>query len=371
MGLNLKLLCNKANWICKQFVAMIKDSSITNKSKYKLRTVIVKPTLLCNGNCSTCSYRKNLHRSVLKEKMLSLDDWRRILAVAKTLGAQSMGISGGEPTLYKDLVALVEIGKNLGFEVYINSNGGIINQELASQLLEAGLDKMMISLYASTPRIHDRMKGRKGLWHQACNALKIFDSLKKDLQSFKLTTQTFITKENYLDFDKLVRLHYALGSESVAVSYLEGDYFKKKHLLDIDELREFRDKIIPKAIAFCKTFEPDIREEAIQRLEVFYSSKTLSHKNFSKGIYRPKDIFREICPRPQWFAIILANGDVHPCNAVEYSHEPVMGNLFKKSFLEIWHSKKWDDFRKNNFNLHEIDYCTYCPMPIHTNIRLR
>ncbi|MFQ5647134.1 MAG: radical SAM protein, partial [bacterium] len=325
-----------------------------------LNYLVINPFLGCNANCPTCEYRQELHRKSGRGKLLSLEDWKMALSQASALGAEQLIISGGEPTLYKQLPELVRLGREKGFYVCLKSNGGVITAELAEELMEAGLNRVSISLYSHIPEIHDRMKARQGIWRQACNALNIFSDLKKERPDFFLTTQTFISRENYQNFDELIGFHYRLGSEHLGISYLEGDYVKKEHLLTIDQIHYFRERVIPEAIRFGQKLEPIIREDFIRKLENLYHPEITSLYNFSRGLYHKKGG----CEKPQSFAIILANGDVHPCNMVEYSHEPVIGNLFKKSFAEIYGSEAWNRFRENPFIGCRTDYCVFCPVPL-------
>lgn len=48
-------------------------------NEYKLKKLVIKPTLACTGNCKTCAYRRELHKELLKEKWLSFDQWMEIL----------------------------------------------------------------------------------------------------------------------------------------------------------------------------------------------------------------------------------------------------------------------------------------------------
>lgn len=95
-------------------------------------------------------------------------------------------------------------------------------------------------------------------------------------------------------------------------------------------------------------------------------SGKISNEEWSSGVYRPSRISCEVCPRSSWFSLILANGDVHPCNAVEYTHEPVMGNVLEESLIKIWSNKKYDDFRENTFS-----YCERCPINLYTIVPLK
>ena len=332
---------------------------------YKLRKLVIKPTMACTANCPTCKLRRNLHKSLTASKKLSFEQWLTIFEDAAKLGVERLDISGGEPTLYKKLIDLIEAGKQYGWYVNLNSNGSMINENYAERLVTSGLDSISISIYSADPRIHDRMRNSDGLWEKATRAVKTFSMLKKRHPSFQIATQCLICRENYRTLADLMKLDYELGSDRVALTYLEGD-FEKKYLLDENEIHYFRQAVVPEIKAFCETLDPTIREDAIRVVESLYSKQINSASNFAKGLYRPRESNLPPCQRPKNFTILLANGDVHPCNMVEYSHEPVMGNLFEKSLLEIWHSDKWNQFRKSLF-----DYCQWCPINLYMTIPLK
>jgi len=318
--------------------------------------VTIKPTLACTANCLNCTPRRDLHQELRYEKVLSFEQWEKVLTQAASLGVKNFTISGGEPTLYPRLIDLVKLGHTLGWSVNINSNGSMFNEEMVHELLEAGLNRVHISIYSSKPEIHDTLRRREGLHARASESVRIFARLGKEYKKFKLTTQTIISKDNYEDFTDILMWHYGLGVSSTAVSYLEGD-FEKVSLLNKEEIKIFRKKIVPKAIKFFRS--QGINTEPV--LSNVFSEKITSLDNWANGIYWSR---QQGCSHVQrGFALILANGDVHPCNIVEYKHEPVLGNVFTNSFEEIWRSQKARDFRKE---LHES--CALCPMNLHFGI---
>jgi len=335
------------------------------RSKYKLRKLVIKPTLVCTANCPTCAYRRELYRELTRSKILSFESWKKILADANSLGVERLDISGGEPTLYKHLPDLIKIGRSYGWMVNINSNGSLINKDYAEELLKAGLNMIHISLYSHISEVHDNMRRLKGLWSKATSAIRIFAELEKKYPKFEVRTQTLLCRENYKSFADLLALHYKLGSHGIALAYLEGD-FQKKYLLNENEIRYFRENIIPLAIKFCKKLDIKIRNNAINTISNIFSENILSTANWANGIYRPKNMNIPPCQRPKEFTILLANGDIHPCNMVEYTHEPVMGNLFENSLIEIWNSEKWNNFRKSFF-----EKCELCPINLYMNIPLK
>ncbi len=334
-------------------------------TKYKLEQLVIKPTLACTSNCPTCSFRKDLHKELIKRKSLSVEQWLKVFDNAESLGTRRLDISGGEPTLYKRLTDLISAAKGKGWYVNLNSNGSQITEAYAYELLRAGLDSIAISLYSPYPDAHDKMRCNPGLWKKATSAVRIFAELRKRYPKFSVITQTLLMRENYKSLPELIELHYNLGSQTIAFTYLEGD-FDKKFLLNKNEIADFKENTLPKAIDFCKKLPASVRQDAISTLESCYSEKITSIANFAKGIYRPKEAKMTPCQRPKNFALILANGDVHPCNMVEYSHEPVMGNIFDSDLVDIWQSEKWNKFREELF-----DYCILCPINLYMSIPLR
>jgi len=303
-----------------------------------------------------------LHRRNRQERQLSFDEWTRVLAEARDLGVWEFTVSGGEPTLYERLVDLVRIGRSYGWVVRVNTNGSIIDEPLARRLLDAGLSYIDVSLYGSNPAVHDPMRGRRGSWQEATAAVEMLARLAPQYSGFRLMTQTILCRENYLDFPELIRLHHRLGSTGVLVSYVEGD-FEREQLLEAGEIIRFREQVLPEIAAVAQGFDRYVRAAALARLRTLYAPAILADTDWVRGYYRPD---RGNCEVPLKQALVLANGDVHPCNIVEYAHEPVMGNLFEESLGAIWNGPRWRAFR------HELhSQCACCPMHLHTYVPLR
>lgn len=54
------------------------------------------------------------------------------------------------------------------------------------------------------------------------------------------------------------------------------------------------------------------------------------------------------------------------CNAVEYYHEPVVGNVLQKPLREWWTDDRWEEIRRKG-----TGWCRVCPMAHHITIRLK
>jgi radical SAM protein with 4Fe4S-binding SPASM domain len=327
----------------------------------RINRLVIKPTLKCTADCDGCSSRRNLHRTLSGDKQPSLMQWKTMLQEAAGLGLRNLHISGGEPTLYPHLIDLIIAGKKLGLRIRINSNGSMITEAFAQRLLEAGLDEICISLYSHEPAPHNRFRKSSNLWQKATRAVQIFSELRKSHPNFFLGTMSVILRENYHCLDSLIRFHHRLGSQQIGLSYLEGD-FSGKYLLNREEIREFRNTVVPRAVSYCRSFlDPRIKNRAINVIQSLYSKTAGPENDLSQGIYWP----RKHCNIPRTTGLVMANGDIHPCNFVEYTHQPIMGNLFQKGFKEIWHSKTWNTYRKTLNPL-----CRFCPVNIYNAVPL-
>ena len=302
--------------------------------------LVLKPTLACTASCETCSTRKRLHGIKKKEPQLGIAHWKRLFDEADSLGLSKLTISGGEPTLYKDLLELITMGKAYGWEVGLNTNGSLIEGNLVMQLKEAGLDLVTISLYSATPEFHDRLRHHPGLWSKAVEAIKMFVGIREQQDPrFRVNIQTLLCQDNFRDFPERIRLAYHLGVCGITFSYLEADFEERKYLLDEKQIEEFKSQIIPETAGIIQNSSADIwtRRMAATAVRSIYPVGNIPLQDYARGIYRAPSP----CAIPSFFSIILANGDVHPCNMVEYSHYPVVGNLNRKTFAEIWQGKAW------------------------------
>ncbi|MBN2964459.1 class I SAM-dependent methyltransferase [Sulfurospirillum sp. T05] len=325
-----------------------------------LNKLIIKPTLQCTADCFGCVSRRSLHKEKRKLEQVTLWRWKEILEEAVALGCRNLEISGGEPTLYKNLLEIIELGKRLGLHVHMNTNGSMINDAYAEKLMESGLDSIMLSLYSHDANTLDSMRRSKGLWKKATATAAAINKARIRFPNFNFYTQTILCRENFKDFNHLIALHYSIGSDRMAISYLEGD-FQKKFLLKKDEIKYFRETVIPKSISLVSELGIYNKREAVGALKMLYAEEISTLDDFSQGIYWKN----KKCSVPSSSALILSNGDIHPCNIVEYAHKPIMGNIIKNNLTDLWNSDLWNQYR---IHLHEK--CELCPMNIHTSLGL-
>jgi pyrroloquinoline quinone biosynthesis protein E len=318
-----------------------------------LRHLVVKPDLRCTARCPTCKLRRDLHRSAQVEPQLTLDDWARILAHAAGLGVRQLDMSGGEPTLYAHLADLVRLGKRHGMKTQLNTNGSLLGRMDLEALVSSGLDRVMISLYSARPETHDAMRALPGLWDKATSAIRQAAGLHDRFPHLEIITQTLLCAENLLELPEILQLQLELGSQGTMLSYLEGN-LTGEALLPQDLVEVFQGKVQPRLVAFATRLPFPVRLLARRQVRRLFSRRRLSLEEWSTAHYHDGPAN---CPIPREMALVLANGDVHPCNVVEYTHEPVMGNLLDQELPTLWQGEAWQAYRR-----HPPPHCCFCPM---------
>jgi GTP 3',8-cyclase len=100
----------------------------------------------CNLRCGYCTYWQDFERLPPKE-ILSYEELLRLAAVATKVGIRKIRITGGEPLVRRGVVGFIKDLKRIpGLDEVCLTTNGVLLQELAPALFEAGLRHLNISL---------------------------------------------------------------------------------------------------------------------------------------------------------------------------------------------------------------------------------
>ena len=331
-----------------------------------LKRCVIKPTSACTADCATCRHRRSLHKSMQGADNLPFERWIDLIEESSGSGASGLVISGGEPTLYPRLLELVDAARACSMHVKLNTNGSRVGPEIARSLVETGLGEVQISLYSANEFRHDLMRRCRGLWKLATHAVRCFGQMKARFPRFGNHVQTLLSRENLHELPDLIELCLSLGADSLAITYLEGD-FSGEHLPSVRDIETFRALTLPAATEVCRQLVEPMRSRAISVINSLFSSNILVPTDWAMGRYQPEiPPDGPACIRPHSMALVMPNGDVHPCNIVEYTHGPVMGNCRQRSLKSIRDDGKWTQFLSRRF-----EPCRYCPTVYPLRIPLR
>ncbi len=113
----------------------------------------ITPDYRCNNRCLGCYSVQDAGPSITPREVIDA------LERAKRAGTRALWIGGGEPTMRRDLFAIVKAARERGFErVKLQSNGMMLAYpEFTQRCAEAGVTEVSFSVKGASADVHDRM----------------------------------------------------------------------------------------------------------------------------------------------------------------------------------------------------------------------
>jgi cyclic pyranopterin phosphate synthase len=115
-----------------------------------IRDLRLSVTDRCNYRCVYCMDPD--FRYMPKRELLDMAEYVSIVRVCRSLGVRKVRITGGEPTLYPELLPLIKALYALGLdEIAMTTNGSRMTKAAAKQWRGAGLTRLTLSLDSLQP----------------------------------------------------------------------------------------------------------------------------------------------------------------------------------------------------------------------------
>ncbi len=141
-------------------------------TKHPPAVAYLLPTGRCNLHCSGCYATLNDFGRLSRRGELHIDEYRGVIADLLALGVRTFDISGGEPLLYPHLLQICEaIRAEPDARIWLVTNG-TIGQEKKIQALSTLVHKIVFSLDAPDPPLHDHLRGATGAFRKTMTAIR-------------------------------------------------------------------------------------------------------------------------------------------------------------------------------------------------------
>lgn len=157
-------------------------------------------TSRCNFKCPYCRGMKEEDQGDL-----SWEDARKIVRLWCCDGLKNIRFSGGEPTLWVDLVDLVSIAKTRGVERIAISTNGSAPMFLYKELINSGVNDISISLDSCCAATGNKMAGGFPIWEEVVSNIKELSNLTY------VTVGVVITEDNEDEVISIVSFANSLG----------------------------------------------------------------------------------------------------------------------------------------------------------------
>lgn len=130
-------------------------------------------TSRCNLNCKMCYIHASDCEKAKKEE-LPAESWMRIADELFDSGVLMMLITGGEPLIRPDFKEIFVYLKKKGFNVSVNTNATLINDEIIELFKEYPPSRIAVSIYGASPETYEKVTGSVDAYQKAINgALKL------------------------------------------------------------------------------------------------------------------------------------------------------------------------------------------------------
>ncbi len=295
--------------------------------------LLAELTYRCPLQCPYCSNPSNYEESLSHE--LTTEEWISALRQARAMGAVQLGLSGGEPCLRTDLEEIVAEAHKLGFYTNLITSAYNLSSERISNLKEAGLDHIQVSIQGADKRTNDLLAGT------ACFDRKIAALYHIKEQGYPLVFNFVVHRFNIHQVWDLLTLANMVEADFVEVAncqYHGFAFLNKEALLPTPlQIRQAEEEVAR------------FRSQLSRKMEIFFVVPDYFEEHISPCVNGWGTTMVNVSP----------NGRVLPCHgAGEMKHLPIP-NIREQSLQDIWyHSTLFNQYRGTSWMK---EPCASCP----------
>jgi pyrroloquinoline quinone biosynthesis protein E len=175
--------------------------------------VLLEMTHRCPLQCGYCSNPIELERS---SNELTTEEWKKVLTELAEIGVLQVHFSGGEPTVRKDLVELVQHATDKGLYSNLITSAVLFNREKLQALADAGLSHIQISFQANDATLANRIGGFKNGHAKKLEAAKWAREM-----DLPLTVNAVMHRQNLHELPQMIDLAVALDADRIEVANVQ------------------------------------------------------------------------------------------------------------------------------------------------------
>jgi MoaA/NifB/PqqE/SkfB family radical SAM enzyme len=174
-------------------------------------------TYRCTFHCAMCDMPlKAAEQAKRGEQEFDTARFKEIIHEFADLGVPGLGFTGGEPLLRKDIFELMAETRRLGMIAHLNSNGWLLGEREAEQVIDIGVDSVNISLDGAAAATHDRIRKMPGSYDRAVRAVERLVSLRKKHNSpIRIKTVAVIDASNIDEVPQMLALGRERGTDCI------------------------------------------------------------------------------------------------------------------------------------------------------------
>lgn len=253
----------------------------------------IELTKKCNLKCQFCYNEDNTI-------FIKTDSVIKAIDEATELGSFMLSLTGGEPLLHPDFYKIAEHSKRRGYFLIIQTNGVMINKNVAKKIAKLNPVGVDISLHGANENTHDFITGAKGSFKKTIKAIKNLRKL-----NCPVRIKVPVTKYNQNELEQIKEIVNKFGCNIVFDPFISPKLNGDVKPLD---------------------FKPDFNNLKS------YIEYTLTDNEGDIIGFEPRKLDGPLCGMGRTLLAITAEGDVRACMRIPIE----LGNIYEESIIDTW-----------------------------------
>ncbi len=272
----------------------------------------------CNVQCDYCSVLPEL-----RPNNMSTADVLRELSDARTRGMHKVAFGGGEPTIRKDLLALVRWCRDRGFDsVKVSSNGLMYSYpKYAADAVAAGVTQFNVSVMAHTPALYSSILGLAQGYEKVAAGVRNLVAL-----GMAPVADLIVKNDTYRHLPAIVAHWAGLGCRTFPLWLVSLSDRNRENLASLPRVSEMHDAIVA-AFETGRELGVDVYSRHIPRCML------RGHESFCRDLRDDRVLV--VTPGSRfflWESAISPNAYTARCEGCRYRQGECMG--LRRDYLE-------------------------------------
>ena len=305
----------------------------------------------CTNNCLGCWARSPLlhdedHYDTLAKGALDLPFVRRLLPTLRELRVRELFLGGGgDPLCHDDVVEVIRAAKQHGLTVSLNTNLTLADPALIDALIDAGLDLLIVSIWAGNAATYSRLHPNK--------TAATFDHLTRLLQHLRdrknatgratprVKLYEVISTLNFEQIPQMVAHGREVGAEEVELAVFDPIPRRTDHFT-------LNKQQIARTLEIVEALPTDA--PPFVHTELF--TRRLQNIDATKGVFDNGIVASIPCAAGWFYSRVTTVGQVHACLK---AHRVAVGDLREHDLGAVWFGDGMKTFRKHTLRVDHGD----------------
>ncbi len=303
------------------------------KDRVRLKTVIpldtpylvfIDPSSVCNLSCKFCPCgggNKEVWSSEKKTNIMSYELYRKIVDELAEFPRKIKTLrlyKEGEPLINKRLPDMIYFArkKDIADKIDFTTNGTLLTHDLSLALMDAGVDRINISIEALNEKDYESVSG------------------------IKIDYDKFIDNLQFL-YENRGNCHIFMKISDCGLNGRPEEEFYKKFENMADEL----------SVEYITPVWPNFEVSKVAQNGTYDIYGSLMEQRSSAMV----------CPYLFYSMCVNSDGSVSAC-FMDWNHKLIIGNIHEESLVSIWNGNSLTEMRRNHLMLKKDCYsaCADC-----------